>query len=121
MSDAKGRAGLDAEVRKSNEPETETEDTTHEQRAPLDVPDDGSADLDDGVPSDTMDRGTALCALPAGYAVALALRDEGLDEDAIAERLGLDRESMPALLELAHAKLTQLLADRGQPEPREHS
>jgi len=42
------------------------------------------------------------------YAVALALRDAGLTMDEIASRLELPRESMPALVEIAEAKLLSL-------------
>ena len=47
----------------------------------------------------------ALLALPVVYALALALRDAGIAADDIADRLEVPRESMPALLEIAEAKL----------------
>jgi hypothetical protein len=52
-----------------------------------------------------------LLHLPVVYAVALALRDAGLDSDDIARRLDLSVESMPALFEIADAKLSALRRD----------
>jgi hypothetical protein len=49
-----------------------------------------------------------LLRLPVVYAVAVVLRDVGLDPDAIARRLDLSVESMPALFEIADAKLAAL-------------
>jgi hypothetical protein len=46
--------------------------------------------------------------LPVVYALALALRDAGLDAQDIARRLGVAVESMPALFQIAEAKLTAL-------------
>jgi hypothetical protein len=56
----------------------------------------------------TTPGGAPLLHLPVVYAVALALRDAGLDLDEIAVRLELPAESMPALLEIAEAKLSSL-------------
>jgi DNA-directed RNA polymerase specialized sigma24 family protein len=53
-------------------------------------------------------RDEALQRLPEAYAVALRLHAEGRD-DAIAERLGIGRESVGPLLRLAEAKLARLL------------
>lgn len=44
-------------------------------------------------------------ALPPIYALALRLRDEGHDVDAIAARLGIEPESLEPLLRIAAAKL----------------
>jgi hypothetical protein len=52
--------------------------------------------------------GPPLLHLPVVYAVALALRDAGLDADDIAHRLDLSIESMPALFEIAEAKLSAI-------------
>ncbi len=49
-----------------------------------------------------------LLHLQVVYAVALALRDAGLESDDIARRLDLSVESMPALFEIADAKLSAL-------------
>ena len=53
----------------------------------------------------TTPDGPLLLHLPVAYAVALALRDAGLDAADIARRLDLAVESMPALFEIAEAKL----------------
>jgi hypothetical protein len=58
----------------------------------------------------TTPGGAPLLHLPVVYAVALALRDAGLTMDEIASRLELPRESMPALVEIAEAKLLSLTA-----------
>ena len=54
----------------------------------------------------TTPDGPLLLHLPVIYAVALALRDAGLDAEDIARRLDLSVESMPALFEIAEAKLS---------------
>lgn len=51
----------------------------------------------------------ALAALPAGYAEALRLRDQGEDIADIAERLDIPVDSVDPLLRLAEAKLASLL------------
>jgi hypothetical protein len=48
--------------------------------------------------------------LAPAYQLALDLEAEGLHGDALAERLGVPPEVLPALLELAHAKAAS--ADR---------
>lgn len=58
----------------------------------------------------SVDRARAIRELPAAYAQALALRDEGAEDGVIAERLAVAPEAIPALLELADAKLTRILA-----------
>ena len=65
------------------------------------------------VRSVTSTDGAPLLHLPVAYAVALALRDAGLGTDEIAARMELPPQSMPALLELAEAKLSSL---RSEPE-----
>ncbi len=52
--------------------------------------------------------GGLLTKLPVVYAVAIALHEAGVPEAAIAGRLELPEESMPALLEIATAKLDTL-------------
>ena len=52
-----------------------------------------------------MDRDRALAELPAAHAVAPRLRAAGADEGAIAAALGIDPAGVPALLEVAEAKL----------------
>ena len=56
----------------------------------------------------TQSGGARLLHLPVVYAVALALRDAGLTLNEIASRLELPPESMPALVEIAEAKLSSL-------------
>ena len=53
----------------------------------------------------------AITHLPANYATALVLHEQGRDDE-IPERLGIASESVPALLRLAEAKLARLLAGR---------
>jgi DNA-directed RNA polymerase specialized sigma24 family protein len=62
-----------------------------------------------------MDRATALRQLPETYARALRMRDAGLDEQAIATRLGVPPEAIGFLLRLAEAKLTRLMASDEPP------
>jgi DNA-directed RNA polymerase specialized sigma24 family protein len=57
-----------------------------------------------------MDRDHALAELPVAYAVALRLRAVGADDQAIADALGIDPAGVPALLEVAEAKLSAELA-----------
>jgi DNA-directed RNA polymerase specialized sigma24 family protein len=59
-----------------------------------------------------MDRERALCELPELYAVALRLRDAGLDEDAIAARLGMPVEGIRSVLTVAAAKLATVMDNR---------
>jgi DNA-directed RNA polymerase specialized sigma24 family protein len=62
-----------------------------------------------------MDRATALSRLPETYADALHLRDGGLSDGAIANRLGVPVEAMDLLLRLAEAKVARMMAvDRPQ-------
>jgi DNA-directed RNA polymerase specialized sigma24 family protein len=65
-----------------------------------------------------MDRGAALDRLPETYARALRLRDVGLRDEDIAMRLGIPPEAIAALLRVAEAKLTRLMAS-DEPPPSE--
>jgi DNA-directed RNA polymerase specialized sigma24 family protein len=63
-----------------------------------------------------MDRAAALDRLPEAYAQALRLKDAGLDNEAIAKRLGVPPEAIALLLYLAEAKLTRLMAGEEPPD-----
>jgi DNA-directed RNA polymerase specialized sigma24 family protein len=52
-----------------------------------------------------VDRETALEQLPAAYATALRLNDEGKSHAAIAKALDVPAESVPRLLEIGASKL----------------
>jgi hypothetical protein len=54
-------------------------------------------------------RARAIDRLPTSYAVALRLRDAGAADELIAAGLGIEAVSLPALLELAEAKLAAIL------------
>jgi hypothetical protein len=56
-----------------------------------------------------VDRARALEALPHTYAIALRLRDEGIEPDAMARVLDVEPEAISPLLELAEAKLAGLV------------
>jgi DNA-directed RNA polymerase specialized sigma24 family protein len=56
-----------------------------------------------------MDRAKALEALPDTYAIALRLRDEGMEPDAVARVLDVEPEAVGALLTLAESKLAGLM------------
>jgi len=62
-----------------------------------------------------MDRAEAIARLPAAYAAVIELLDEGASEQAIAERLDLDRAAVAPLVAVAEAKLARLLADASTP------
>jgi DNA-directed RNA polymerase specialized sigma24 family protein len=69
-----------------------------------------------------MDGTAAYAELPEPYAVALQLHDEGVSDEAIAARLGIEPEAVGPLLRLGAAKLARLLGQRDalneeQPEP----
>lgn len=53
-----------------------------------------------------------LDGLPETYALALRLRDEGLDEAAIGRVLDIETESVAPLLVLAQSKLAALAGDQ---------
>jgi hypothetical protein len=57
-----------------------------------------------------MDRDQALAELPMAHAVALRLRAAGADDQTIATALGIDAAGVPALLEVAEAKMSAELA-----------
>ena len=57
-----------------------------------------------------MDRNTAIDRLPAAYAAALRLQDDGHDDNAIAARLDLAPAAIGPLLRVATAKLHTILA-----------
>jgi DNA-directed RNA polymerase specialized sigma24 family protein len=56
-----------------------------------------------------VDRAEALRALPDAYAIALRLRDEGVEPDTVARVLGVEPEGVSPLLSLAEAKLAGLV------------
>ena len=57
-----------------------------------------------------MDRTAAIAELPEAYATALRLRDEDVNDETIAVRLGIEVEAVEPLLRLAAAKLDHFLA-----------
>ncbi|ROS44304.1 hypothetical protein [Amycolatopsis thermoflava] len=59
-------------------------------------------------------RAEALQRLPAVYSVVLRLRDAGLPEHVIAERVGVEPEAVGPMLVVAEAKLA---AVRGEDAP----
>jgi len=56
-------------------------------------------------------RAESLQRLPLPYATALRLRDEGLTDDAIAQRLELDLDALPTFMRVAEAKLAAASAE----------
>jgi len=52
-----------------------------------------------------MDRATALEQLPAAYATALRLNDEGASHAAISKALDVPLQAVPRLLEIGASKL----------------
>ena len=56
-----------------------------------------------------VDRAEALQALPDTYAIALRLRDEGIEPDAVARVLDVEPEAVGPLLSLAESKLAGLM------------
>lgn len=61
-----------------------------------------------------MDRAAAIAELPEAYATALRLTDDGADDKAIAEQLGIAEEAVGPLLRVASAKLAHVLTTTGQ-------
>jgi hypothetical protein len=57
-------------------------------------------------------RAGALAKLPTVHALALRLRDEGEPPEHIAMLLGIEQEALGPLLEVAAAKLEEILTDR---------
>jgi len=56
-----------------------------------------------------VNRDDALELLAPLYAVALRLEDAGADQVVIATATGIEIESVPSLVALAHTKLNELL------------
>jgi hypothetical protein len=56
-----------------------------------------------------------LAQLPETYAAVLRLREQGLDEPAIAAALSVDAEAVGPLLQVADAKLAALRERTGDP------
>ena len=56
-----------------------------------------------------MDRSVAVQQLPVLHAVAIRLRDDGLDDHVIAVALGIDEDQVPVSLRVAQRKLDRLL------------
>ena len=56
-----------------------------------------------------MDRAAGMSRLPGAYGFALFLRDAGLDDEAIAVRLGIEPSAARNLLVLAERKLAILI------------
>jgi predicted DNA-binding protein (UPF0251 family) len=50
-------------------------------------------------------RAKSLDRLPLPYAAALRLRDAGIADETIAERIGVDRAALPTFMRVAEAKL----------------
>jgi hypothetical protein len=50
-------------------------------------------------------RAESLERLPLPYAVALRLRDAGIADEMIAERVGVDQAALPTFMRVAEAKL----------------
>ena len=49
--------------------------------------------------------------LPLPYATALRLRDAGIADDVIAERVGVDLDALPTFMRVAEAKLAAAFED----------
>lgn len=62
-------------------------------------------------------RAEALRGLPEAYALGLRLRDAGTPAGVIADRLGIEPESLGPLLALAEAKLATILGTSDLEEP----
>ena len=50
-------------------------------------------------------RTESLELLPLPYAAAIRLRDAGIADDVIAERIGVDQAALPTFMRVAEAKL----------------
>jgi hypothetical protein len=61
-----------------------------------------------------VDRATAIEQLPALHGVAVRLRDEGAGDHVIAVALAIEDDQVPTLLEIADAKLGNLIGEDGQ-------
>ena len=62
-----------------------------------------------------MDREAALLELATTHAVALRLRDAGVDEQSIGQALAVPPAAVASLLSIAESKLAALLAENGDP------
>ena len=58
-------------------------------------------------------RAAAMAALPTVHALALRLSDEGEPRERIARVLGMEPEAVGPLLEVAAAKLAEILSREG--------
>jgi hypothetical protein len=56
-----------------------------------------------------MDRAQAIQALPVTYAIALRLRDEGVEAAGVARILDVEPHAVGPLLTLAEAKVAELM------------
>lgn len=56
-------------------------------------------------------RAESLQRLPVPYATALRLRAAGIDDQVIAERLGIDPAALPTFMRVAEAKLAAASED----------
>jgi hypothetical protein len=56
-------------------------------------------------------RAASLARLPLPYAIALRLRDAGIDDALIAECVGVDLDALPTLMLVAEAKLAAAQGD----------
>jgi len=65
------------------------------------------------VTEDASCRAAALAALPTVHALALRLSDEGEPRERIARVLGMEPEAVGPLLEVAAAKLAEILGREG--------
>jgi hypothetical protein len=70
-----------------------------------------------------MDREDQLRRLPHAHAVALRMRDAGASDTLIATALGIEREAVRPLLEIARAKAERIdrAGDRPEADPKEVS
>ncbi|PND54776.1 hypothetical protein CRM90_26105 [Mycobacterium sp. ENV421] len=59
-------------------------------------------------------RDVALNRLPPAYSEALRLRDAGLSDELIADRIGVEREAIATFMTLAEAKLAAIAAVVGE-------
>lgn len=67
--------------------------------------------------ADDAHRDELLDRLPLPYATALRLREQGSPDEVIAERVGVDLDTLPIFMRVAEAKLATA---GGQPQrPRE--
>jgi hypothetical protein len=60
------------------------------------------------------DRTEALAQIPAAHSLALRLRDAGVDDDLIAECLGIEPETVGPLLVVAEGKLAAAIGSAAE-------